>query len=145
MDHGQIVQVGTPLELFERPKTTFVGYFIGSPAMNMLKAEVTGKNVVSIGDTAISTDTDLSKVKSKNIKLGIRSEFVELHDKGNKNCISVDINRVDDFGKFQLVSARHGKSSIKAKVHRDIAVPAGKAWMRFPEKRCCVYSDEVLL
>ena len=50
-----------------------------------------------------------------------------------------------NFGNFQLVSARHGKSSIKAKVHRDIAVPAGKAWMKFPEKRCCVYSDEVLL
>ena len=145
MDHGKIVQVGTPLELFERPKTTFVGYFIGSPAMNMLHAEIKGKNVVSIGEAVISTETDLSKVKSKNIKLGIRSEFVELHDKGKKNCISVEVDKVDDFGNFQLVSARYGKSSIKAKVHRDIAVPAGKAWMKFPEKRCCVYSDEVLL
>ena len=34
MDAGSIVQVGSPSELFERPKTTFVGYFIGAPAMN---------------------------------------------------------------------------------------------------------------
>ena len=145
MDHGKIVQVGTPLELFERPKTTFVGYFIGSPAMNMLKAEIKGKNVVSIGDTSFKTGTDLSKVKSKNIKLGIRSEFVELHDKNTDNCISVKIDKVDDFGNFQLVSARHGMSPIKAKVSRDLAVPAGDAWMKFPDNRCCVYSNEVLV
>ena len=145
MDHGKIVQVGTPLELFERPKTTFVGYFIGSPAMNMLKAEIKGKNVVSIGDTSFKTGTDLSKVKSKNVKLGIRSEFVELHDKNADNCISVKIDKVDDFGNFQLVSARHGMSPIKAKVSRDLAVPAGDAWMKFPDNRCCVYSNEVLV
>ena len=145
MDHGKIVQVGTPLELFERPKTTFVGYFIGSPAMNMLKAEIKGKNVVSIGDMSFSTDTDLSKIKSKNIKLGIRSEFVELHDKHIDNCISVKIDKVDDFGNFQLVSAMHGENAIKAKVKRDFAVPAGEAWMKFPVDRCCVYSNEVLV
>ena len=145
MDHGKIVQVGTPLELFERPKTTFVGYFIGSPAMNMLKAEIKGKNVVSIGDTSFKTGTDLSKVKSKNIKLGIRSEFVELHDKNADNCISVKIDKVDDFGNFQLVSARHGMSPIKAKVSRDLAVPSGDAWMKFPDNRCCVYSNELLI
>ncbi|MDA9121556.1 ABC transporter ATP-binding protein, partial [Candidatus Pelagibacter sp.] len=33
MSEGEVVQTGTPKELFERPKTTFVGYFIGSPAM----------------------------------------------------------------------------------------------------------------
>ena len=145
MDHGKIVQVGTPLELFEHPKTTFVGYFIGSPAMNMLKAEIKGKNVVSIGDTSFSTDTDLSKIKSKNIKLGIRSEFVELHNKHIDNCISVKIDKVDDFGNFQLVSAMHGENAIKAKVKRDFAVPAGEAWMKFPVDRCCVYSNEVLV
>jgi len=31
MDQGNIVQAGTPSELFDRPKTTFVGYFIGAP------------------------------------------------------------------------------------------------------------------
>ncbi len=35
MYDGEIVQIGTPAELFERPKHTFVGYFIGSPGMNV--------------------------------------------------------------------------------------------------------------
>ncbi len=37
MDQGEIVQVGLPKDLFEKPKTTFVGYFIGSPAMVKIK------------------------------------------------------------------------------------------------------------
>ena len=37
MDRGRVVQIGKPKELFERPSTTFVGYFIGAPAMNMFE------------------------------------------------------------------------------------------------------------
>ncbi len=36
MNQGRVVQAGTPQELFERPADTFVGYFIGSPGMNLL-------------------------------------------------------------------------------------------------------------
>ena len=39
MDAGKIVQVGSPAELFDRPKTTFVGYFIGAPAMNFFDCQ----------------------------------------------------------------------------------------------------------
>src|SRR4029450_8321405 len=42
MKDGEIVQIGTPIELFERPKHTFVGHFIGSPGMNVLPCQVTG-------------------------------------------------------------------------------------------------------
>ena len=38
MQEGDVVQIGTPQELFERPAHTFVGYFIGSPGMNVLPA-----------------------------------------------------------------------------------------------------------
>ena len=40
MNEGEIVQIGTPVELFERPQHTFVGHFIGSPGMNVLPCEV---------------------------------------------------------------------------------------------------------
>ena len=42
MYDGEIVQIGTPAELFEKPKHTFVGYFIGSPGMNVLPAKIDG-------------------------------------------------------------------------------------------------------
>ena len=46
MDRGKIVQVGTPRDLFEKPETTFVGYFIGSPAMNLFSCEVASEDEV---------------------------------------------------------------------------------------------------
>src|SRR5258707_7601275 len=43
MHDGRVVQSGTPAELFEKPAHTFVGYFIGSPGMNIVPAEVRGR------------------------------------------------------------------------------------------------------
>jgi len=50
MYEGEIVQIGTPVELFERPEHTFVGYFIGSPGMNIMECTLDdGKAVTSGG------------------------------------------------------------------------------------------------
>src|SRR5258705_10979275 len=43
MHDGGVVQSGTPAELFDKPAHTFVGYFIGSPRMNIVPAEVRGR------------------------------------------------------------------------------------------------------
>src|SRR6201996_4519662 len=43
MHDGRVVQSGTPAELFDRPAHTFVGYFIGSPGMNIVPAQVDGR------------------------------------------------------------------------------------------------------
>jgi glycerol transport system ATP-binding protein len=40
MHEGTVVQIGTPVDLFEKPKHTFVGHFIGSPGMNVLTCEI---------------------------------------------------------------------------------------------------------
>ena len=41
MNMGEVVQIGTPVELFETPQHTFVGHFIGSPGMNVLPCRST--------------------------------------------------------------------------------------------------------
>ena len=42
MYEGELVQTGTPQELFENPKHKFVGFFIGSPGMNFIDCTVEG-------------------------------------------------------------------------------------------------------
>ncbi len=49
MNNGEVVQVGTPIDLFERPTHTFVGHFIGSPGMNVLPCSVDGGRVGFMG------------------------------------------------------------------------------------------------
>ena len=54
MYDGEVVQIGTPEELFDEPAHTFVGYFIGSPGMNILPGEVSGNRVrVAGGEFAL--------------------------------------------------------------------------------------------
>ena len=49
MDPGSIVQAGTPSELFDRPKTTFVGCFIGALAMNLFACSEVNNTTISLG------------------------------------------------------------------------------------------------
>lgn len=53
MYDGRVVQIGTPQELFERPAHTFVGYFIGSPGMNLFDAQIAG-NAAQVAGTSIN-------------------------------------------------------------------------------------------
>ena len=145
MDQGRIVQIGKPEALFHRPRTTFVGYFIGAPAMNMFEARISGQYSVAVGATEFLTQTDLSYVKSDNIKLGIRAEFIELKTRKTKNALPVNIQRVDDYGNYQLVVAHSGQHAIKVKLKREVAVSGDRAWLKFPEARCCVYANEELI
>ncbi|MFV0299613.1 MAG: ABC transporter ATP-binding protein, partial [Paracoccus sp. (in: a-proteobacteria)] len=52
MHDGRVVQTGTPEDLFERPAHTFVGYFIGSPGMNLLPARIEGARA-HVGDMVV--------------------------------------------------------------------------------------------
>ena len=145
MDQGEIVQVGLPKDLFEKPKTTFVGYFIGSPAMNIFHSTVSSDHEVKINDTTIKTNSNLGNLKDKNVKLGIRSEFIELAEKEKSNTVRIKLTRVEDFGNFKLLTGKMGDLVIKSKVEREKPIPDGELNLYFPPEKCCVYSDEKLV
>ena len=77
MYEGEVVQIGTPEELFDEPAHTFVGYFIGSPGMNVLPCEVEG-NKASTRRARAGADPPLSAASLVRWRLGIRPEFVRL-------------------------------------------------------------------
>ena len=80
---GGIAQVGSPLDLYERPENEFVAQFIGSPSMNLLPGEIveTGaKTVVRMADggMAVSDYPSLPEDMGKKVKVGVRPEdFLE--------------------------------------------------------------------
>ena len=145
MDAGSIVQVGSPAELFERPKTTFVGYFIGAPAMNFFACKADGITSVAFGGATIATQTDLSKTGSADLKLGIRSEYIQIAQAKGPNTITAQVQRVEDLGNHKLVTAGFDEFVIKVKVERDIEVPAEHVELLLPAENCCVYADDILI
>lgn len=109
MDHGQVVQIGTPVELFERPAHTFVGHFIGSPGMNVLPCEVLS-DVVRFHDQALVTDGAIDNSKSGVSEVGIRPEFVSLSSTG----IEARVAKVSDVGRHAVVEVMVGDSRVAA-------------------------------
>ena len=76
---GGISQVGTPLELYERPQNEFVAQFIGSPAMNLLPGEVIETGATTVvrldnGGTARSSVATGTSDLGLRVKVGIRPE-----------------------------------------------------------------------
>ncbi len=145
MDEGNIVQVGTPAELFERPQTTFVGYFIGAPAMNFFECECVDAQTVAFGSAKIATQTNLEKIKTKNLKLGIRSEYITLTNSVGGNTLRASVQNVEDMGNNKLLTAIFEGNSIKIKVKREVEVSEDIVFLKFPAEHCCVYQNEKLL
>ncbi len=77
---GGVAQVGAPLELYERPNSTFVAQFIGSPAMNLMAGEITGTGKVTKlkldqgGGTITSNYPSKPEDKGARVQIGIRPE-----------------------------------------------------------------------
>ena len=145
MNEGNVVQIGTPKELFEKPKTTFVGYFIGSPAMNIYPCDAVSDDEVSIGGLKLKVNTKLPDSQKSNLKLGIRSEYINVVNKKSENTVEANINLVEDFGNYKLISATNDNIQIKVKVKRESVIPEDKILLEIPPEHCCIYNNEELV
>ena len=138
MYEGKVVQSGTPVELFDRPKHTFVGYFIGSPGMNVLPCSVDGSQVSFSGvEVACSNQDHVNSQLPNNAttQIGVRPEFVQFSDEG----IPVDIRRVDDLGRHQLIHVMHDHQEIRMICPEEQPIPAGSAKIKFAVDRTYLY------
>jgi multiple sugar transport system ATP-binding protein len=80
---GRVEQIGTPLELYDRPQNVFVAGFLGSPAMNFLEGTVTDGASPSLriaGGTLIPLSQSPSNAQSKDVVVGIRPEDISIGD-----------------------------------------------------------------
>jgi glycerol transport system ATP-binding protein len=119
MYQGEIVQIGTPAELFEKPMHTFVGYFIGSPGMNVFPVSVAGSKA-SIGGEEMDLGYAPAIGAGKKIELGIRPEFIELSDGG----LPISIRKVEDIGRLKIVRAELAGQPMAIAIREDQEIPA---------------------
>ena len=137
MYDGTVVQVGTPIELFEHPAHTFVGHFIGSPGMNILPCEMSDGAAHFAGNQVQTACTNLPSNGSDNIEVGVLPEFVEFDDEG----LPVEIIKVDDLGRHQIVLARHDSNLIKMIVAEDAQIPSENPCISFSPAQTRLYKD----
>ncbi|WP_341214190.1 ABC transporter ATP-binding protein [uncultured Limimaricola sp.] len=138
MYDGRVVQIGTPQELFERPAHTFVGFFIGSPGMNLFNAEISGATATVQG-VALPLGASYAPV-SGHTQIGVRPEFVRLHAGGEG--LPARILRVEDVGRHKILRLDVGGVMTNAILDEGTPVPAGADRVSFDPEAINVYSDD---
>jgi glycerol transport system ATP-binding protein len=139
MHDGRIVQAGKPNELFERPEHTFVGYFIGSPGMNVLPASVEGSTALVGGHSiALSSGYKGLSASSGPIEIGIRPEFSVLAERGKG--LPVTIDRIEDQGRVRYAKVRLGGIKLAARIPEGVNVSGSDAGVVFDPAAIHVYS-----
>jgi glycerol transport system ATP-binding protein len=137
MNLGEVVQIGTPVDLFERPEHTFVGHFIGSPGMNVLSCELDNGALAIAGHRIDAVNTSALGANGGALEIGIRPEFVSFADDG----LPVDVVKVSDAGRYRIVYTRLRDHGIKLLVGEGQEVPTGAAHVRFDPERTRVYRN----
>jgi glycerol transport system ATP-binding protein len=135
MYDGGVVQIGPPIELFRRPAHTFVGYFIGSPGMNVLPAAIDG-SAVRVGEETITLDYAPAVSAGAKTELGIRPEFITLSREG----MPVSIGKVEDIGRQKIVRAEFAGKPIAIVVPEDGEIPADPR-VTFDPAAINIYAD----
>ncbi|MBS1301730.1 ABC transporter ATP-binding protein [Loktanella sp. SALINAS62] len=137
MYDGRVVQIGTPQELFERPAHTFVGYFIGSPGMNLFDATIDGTQA-RIGDVTIPLDQHYSATGKT--QLGVRPEFIQLSS--GDDGIPATVRRVEDVGRHKIVRLDVMGREINALATEDATISAATNRINFAPQGINVYADD---
>ena len=134
MREGRIVQVGTPMEVYDRPRTEFVGGFIGNPPMNFLKGRVAGQNgrvQVTIGEHTLAAPHALGTMSGRDVLVGIRAENIEADTEETPDRLPVQVDVVEPLGSHLLVTAAVGEQRVKVLARADAPIqPDDRLWLR---------------
>jgi glycerol transport system ATP-binding protein len=144
MHDGSVVQSGTPEELFAKPAHTFVGYFIGSPGMNIVPAEVNGRKAIVGGHTLGLNQSYDSLPTGATIEIGVRPEFVHVAPPA-PGLLSAQIERIDDLGRVRFARVRIGDAKFAARVPNGFSIPDNTAGLVFDPAHIHVYADSLLV
>ena len=114
MRNGRIQQIGSPTELYEQPKNTYVASFIGSPPMNFLEGRVEGNRIVLPAEqTTLAINGGvrqaLAGVSTLEITVGVRPEHLVLSDQpagADAFSIAGAVDTVEPLGHTTLVRAK---------------------------------------
>lgn len=143
MNEGQVLQIGSPQDLFENPQHTFVGYFIGSPGMNFLPCQIQNGEA-DIGELKITLGQGADTLTGR-YELGIRPEFLRLHAKKIEGSYQVAIKELEDLGNCKIVTLKLAGHTLKVKLSEEEAVPAETCYLEFPPQWIRIYAGGKLI
>ena len=137
MHDGRVVQTGTPEELFETPEHTFVGYFIGSPGMNLIDARVEGQ-LAHLAGGVVELGATYGPLAGP-ARIGIRPEYVTLTE---GEGLPVTIRRIEDVGRHRVIRAELFGQPLNIVAEEGAPPPTGAPRVAFAPGKINVYVDD---
>ncbi len=122
MKQGVVQQVGTPVDIYDKPANTFVASFIGSPAMNLLEGTVEG----GVFRTKY-TEIPVSNVAEGPATLGFRAEDASVVTDGSQGQINAPIYSLELLGDSTMVTVRINGQLVSVKADKSYRAEIGDA------------------
>lgn len=119
MNKGIVQQVGTPVDIYDKPQNTFVASFIGSPAMNLIEGDLKDGTFTTNG-VKIS---GLTKNRNGNMTLGYRAEDASITD--NNGSINAPVYSMELLGDATMVTVRINGVLLSVKAGKEYRANIG--------------------
>src|ERR1700751_5360674 len=126
MNHGQVEQIGTPQEIYDRPKTMFVADFIGAPSMSFLGLQASlqrGDRSVEIGGVPVEMPEIFEDRAEGKFALGVRPENVSFADSSG---LRGRVIGAEYLGTTQIVTVTTASGQLKARLPSAKSVQLGE-------------------
>ncbi|MCR8454618.1 MAG: ABC transporter ATP-binding protein [Crenarchaeota archaeon] len=141
MKEGVIVQYADQKTLFERPANTFVGFFVGSPGMNVLDCALENDQL-TVGTIAIPISDELRiylMSQGRKFKLGIRPEHVEVSRTTIQGGIPFKCVVKEFIGNIFILTLRKDNLEIVVRSADPTIREGEEVWVRFPQDKIRIY------
>jgi multiple sugar transport system ATP-binding protein len=134
MKAGRIVQVDSPLAVYDDPADTYVGGFIGTPPMNFLEATVDdGRVQLSGGEFQLP---DSKRLSGRPLLLGIRAEAITVEDEPRGASIRATVIVLEPLGSHNLLTVQSGDDMLKVATPPHVFRPIdSEVWLRLEPDR----------
>ena len=142
MRAGRIVQLGDPIDVYDRPADRFVGGFLGSPPMNFLAAKVDPDGTrLHIGDDVVPAPPAARSHGGRDVLLGVRPENVEVSTE--RGDLTAHVEVVEPTGSAVLLTVDVGDEALKASAPATFrARPGDVVHLSFPVAALRLYDAE---
>lgn len=145
MSDGNVVQMATPEELHNEPATPFVGYFIGSPGMNIFECDLTGGSFQA-GPISVPISKGLrQKIEAHNgpYRVGVRPENLEVSTDKASDTNPFKVLTVENNGAYKIVTLEESGIRLKARVGEStVVLEDDLVWVRIPEEHIKVFKND---
>lgn len=143
MDTGIALQTGSPVDLHQQPAAPFVGYFIGSPGMNLFDATVDNIQLKAADFSLALSENQARDLSGTPIRIGIRPEFVAVHDTQSPDAFQCNVEAVHLTGQSKILELAGAGLTFKARVDETRMVQEGDTvWVEFPQDQTMIYVND---